>query len=178
MTTVPESKSIQALRRASAEKRLARISKEARLRAEGMKEVGRLSRRDYFIAGLALYWGEGYKSLGQEVGFTNSDPAMILFFIRWLSKCYGITQDRLILRVSINILHIHRVKEVERYWSRLAGIPLSQFTKISLIKSISKKRYANESVHYGTLRVKVRRGTDLRRKILGSVEKCKQSATL
>ena len=147
---IQESNSIRALRRASAEKRLARISKEARLRAEGMKEVG----------------------------FTNSDPAMILFFIRWLSKCYGITQDRLILRVSINILHINRVKEVERYWSRLTGVPLSQFTKISLIKSISKKRYANESVHYGTLRVKVRRGTDLRRKILGSVERCKQSATL
>lgn len=162
-----------ALRAASRKKHTERLQKEKRLEKLGMTVVGKLSKRDTFIAGLALYWGEGYKGLSQELGFTNSDPAMILFFIKWLSRVYKVSPDKLILRVSINTSHTKRVSEVESYWSRLTGIPLAQFTKTSLIKTAHKKVYGNESVHYGTLRVKVRSGTDLRRQILGSIKKIK-----
>lgn len=135
--------------------------------------VGKLSNRDRYIAGLALYWSEGYKHKGEETGFTNSDPKMIVFFIRWVADFYSIGKERLILRVSINKIHRRRIKDVERYWSKVTNVPLTQFTKTSLIKSSLKKKYANHSVHFGTLRVKVRRGTDLRRKILGSIKQIK-----
>ncbi len=164
---------LNALRRAAKQKHLDRLNKEKRLQRAGAQEVGKLSRRELFVVGLALYWGEGYKGSSNELGFTNSDPAMILFFIQWLFSVYGIPRERLIIRVSINAMHSYRVRDVERYWSRLTGIPLSQFTMTSLIKAASKKRYANESKHFGTLRVKVRSGTDLRRRILGSIGKLK-----
>ncbi len=166
-------KSLAALLRAAESKREFRIARVKELTHEGREAVGRLSRRDRFIAGLALYWSEGYKHKGEETGFTNSDPAMILFFIRWLADSYGIRKDRITLRVSINGGHAKRVKRVEHYWTKVTGVPLSQFTKTSLIKTVLKKEYANASVHYGTLRVKVRNGTDLRRKILGSIEQLK-----
>lgn len=165
--------SLIALRRASKEKHQQRLLKEIRLQKVGMKDVGRLSQRDIFMLGLALYWGEGYKGLSQELGFTNSDPTMILFFIQWISQIYGIPRSRLILRVSINGMHSHRVRRVEQYWSRTTGVPLSQFTMTSLIKTASKKVYTNGAEHYGTLRIKVRSGTDLRRRILGSIHKLK-----
>jgi hypothetical protein len=164
---------LAALRRAAEEKHHLRLEKERFLLAAGRKDVGKISRRDLFMLGLALYWGEGYKGLSDELGFTNSDPAMILFFIHWLSKIYKIKPGQLILRVSINASHTHRVRQVERYWSRLTGIPLSQFTMTSLIKTAHKKIYANQDIHYGTLRVKVRSGTDLRRRILGSIQQLK-----
>ena len=166
-------KSLAALLKAAEGKRRVRILKVKELTLAGKKEVGQLTHRDRFIAGLALYWSEGYNHSGEEVGFTNSDPKMILFFIRWLAESYSIEKSRLILRVSINEGHSHRVKEVEHYWSKVIDVPLSQFTKTSLIKTVPKKQYANSSVHYGTLRVKVRNGTDLRRKILGSIEQLK-----
>ena len=136
---------------------------------KGSREVGKLSVRDIHMIGLGLYWGEGYKKGSQEWGFTNSDPAMIKFYIEWLSVSYKIPKNDLILRVSINSQHAHRVKIVEDYWSTLTKIPISQFTKTSLIKVYSKKTYENSETHYGTLRIKVRRGTDLRRRILGSI---------
>lgn len=173
-TCYMSTKAIQALRKASKQKHLQRLAKEELLQKEGAKEVGQISKRDLFIAGLALYWGEGYKSLGQEVGFTNSDPAMLLFFIKWLSRCYGVTSDRLICRISINAIHAARVTTVEKYWRQFVGLPQSQFTKTSLIKAASKKVYKNHLTHYGTLRIKVRNGTDLRRKILGSIGHCKR----
>ena len=164
---------LAALRRASADKHRLRLKKEKHLQAIGMRDMAKFSQRDLFVAGLALYWGEGYKGLSNELGFTNSDPAMIVFFLNWLSRIYGIKTDQLILRVSVNASHRHRVREIEKYWSRLAGVPLAQFTMTSLIKTAHKKVYTNKSEHFGTLRVKVRSGTDLRRRILGSIQKLK-----
>ncbi len=135
----------------------------------GRKIVGKLSNRDVLMVGLGLYWGEGYKKGSQELGFTNSDPSMILFYLKWLKTSFSIDRERLILRVSINYNHINREKVVIKYWSTLLGIPESQFTKTSFIKTKAKKqKYATE--HFGTLRVKVRRGTNLRHQILGSID--------
>jgi len=95
---------------------------------------------------------------------------MIFFYIKWLETVFDISKDDLILRVSVNELHGSRIREIERYWSKVAGVPLMQFTKSSLIKTVSKKVYDEQVKHYGTLRIKVRRGTRLRRQILGAIE--------
>lgn len=154
----------------SAEKQRLRREVETRLLTTlGKNDVGKLSTRDLFMVGLGLYWGEGYKQGSQELGFTNSNPAIIKFYIRWLSEIYGVSKADLILRVSINITHKSRADVVEKYWSELLDIPLSQFTLISLIKTTSRKIYTNQDSHFGTLRVKVRRGTSMRRRILGSI---------
>lgn len=136
----------------------------------GKEDVGALNRRDLFMVGLGLYWGEGYKKGSQELGFTNSDPLMLRVYILWLEQTYDISRHDLILRVSINDQHSARSEDVERYWSQILHVPRSQFTKTSFIRSASKKRYVNETVHFGTLRIKVRKGTNLRRRILGSIE--------
>ncbi len=156
--------------RAAELKRAQRMERTRIQMLTGARDIGALSSRDIFILGLALYWGEGYKKGNDECGITNSDPDIIRLFIEWVQRAYKITKDNLTLRVSINASHAHRVAAVEKYWSTLLGIPLSQFTTTSIIKSRVKKTYANHEIHVGTLRVKVRRGTALRRRILGSIE--------
>jgi hypothetical protein len=94
---------------------------------------------------------------------------MITFYIHWLRASFAIQQADLILRVSINSAHAYRITTVEQYWSTLTGIPRAQFTKPSLIVAARKKRYATDTNHFGTLRIKVRRGTRLRREILGGI---------
>lgn len=135
----------------------------------GKQKLGNMSERDMYCIGLGLYWGEGYKKGSQEFGFTNSDHGMILFYVLWLGVVFGTKKSDLILRVSINEQHKARVDEVEQFWSKLLGIPRTQFTKISLIKMQTKKLY-KDTKHMGTLRIKVRRGTSLRREVLGSLE--------
>ncbi len=103
------------------------------------------------------------------MGFTNTDPLMIKFYIEWLYQIYGVKKTDLILRVSVNANHAHRVQKIVRYWSSITGVSSTQFTKTSLIKATSKKIYPNLEEHQGTLRVKVRRGTELRRRVLGSI---------
>lgn len=148
-----------------------RIKEVALLRKQGIKEIGKLSKRDLFISGVAMYWSEGYTySGGEQVGFTNSDPKMILLMLRWLKEICKVSDDNVSLQVKINKIHKDRIKEVENYWSNLTKIPVGQFNKTVLIKSKTKKIYPNSNAHYGTLRVTIRQGTRLRRKIAGWIE--------
>ena len=160
--------------RAAELKRARRMSDMNAEMERGARDVGTLSQRDLFMTGLALYWGEGYKSGNEECGLTNSDPAIITTFIEWLRRIYAIPSTDLILRVSVNETHRHRVQIIEKYWSQMTGVPLSQFTSTNLIKARSKKAYADAESHFGTLRVKVRRGTALRRRIMGSISALKK----
>ena len=139
-------------------------------RRQGHYDIGTLSQRDIFILGLALYWGEGYKHGNEECGITNTDPSIILGFIIWVNAVYGVQKDDLILRVSVNGTHKDRVTSIEKYWSQQTGIPRSQFTRVSLVKTPRKKMYSDSKSYFGTLRVKVRKATALRRRILGSIE--------
>jgi hypothetical protein len=149
---------------------LARQQKTKQNEEQGQITLGSLSKRDIYCVGLGLYWGEGYKQGNREFGFTNSDPKMLLFYIIWLKQVFAIKKSDLILRVSINALHTKRIKDVESYWSKITNVPPAQFTKPSLIKTTSRKIYSNHSTHFGTLRIKVRLGSDYREQTLGAIE--------
>ncbi len=138
--------------------------------SKGVSMLGKVSDRDIYCIGLGLYWGEGYKRGSQEFGFTNSDPDMIKFYILWLAKVFSVKKKDLILRVSINNSHQNRKSEVEKYWVTTTGIPFSQFTKTSFLKSVSSKTYLNHDSHMGTLRIKVKSGTSMRRQIIGAIK--------
>ncbi|OGH18210.1 MAG: hypothetical protein A3F31_05215 [Candidatus Levybacteria bacterium RIFCSPHIGHO2_12_FULL_38_12] len=57
-----------------------RLQKEKILLQKGKASIANLTRREFFIAGIALYWAEGFKNLHERrLGFCNSDPEMILF---------------------------------------------------------------------------------------------------
>ena len=89
-----------------------------------IKEVGKLSPRDLFIAGLFLYWGEGTKASRNLVAFTNTDPAMLKFFIKWLNLI-GIKRD--LLKVKLHLYIDMDIEEKTRFWSKELGIPNSRF---------------------------------------------------
>jgi uncharacterized protein YjcR len=97
-----------------------------RLLEEGRSRIGRLSEREFLVAGVALYAGEGSKGDG-SVRFVNSDPRMVALFCSWLRHFYEIDETRLRLW-----LYLHQGLDLSAaiaYWSALTGIPESQFRK-------------------------------------------------
>lgn len=147
-----------------------RLQREKINKEIGKRDIGKLSKRDLYVLGLALYWAEGYKKGNEEVGFTNSDPQMINLVIKWFGEVFGINKKDFILRISINEIHECRIVEILKFWSVHTKIPFDQFSKTSFIKSASKKVYSNTESYYGILRIKVRRGVNLRNRILGAIE--------
>ncbi len=135
----------------------------------GRKVIGDLNNRELFIAGLALYWGEGSKK-DRKVLFCNANPKMILFFLKWLRQCFAVEDQDIRCTVGINEIHISRENLVKEYWSEVTSIPLEQFTKTSFKKVLNKKVYDNFDSHYGTLSVKVRQPSRFYGKIIGLIE--------
>ena len=136
----------------------------------GAAEIGGLSTRELLLIGTALYWAEGYRKGDGIFGFTNSDPKMIRLIINWLEKVCQVDKGKVQLRICINSAHKNRLKEIQRFWLATIGMPLSQFSRPTLINTVNKKVYLNPHIYFGTLRVKVRQSTNLRRKIMGWIE--------
>jgi predicted transcriptional regulator len=95
-----------------------------RLLAEGRDRVGQLTEREFLVAGVALYAGEGSKGDG-SVLFANSDPRMVAFFCSWLRHFFRIDESRLRVRI-----YLHQGLDLTAamvFWSEVTGIPQSQF---------------------------------------------------
>lgn len=163
-------KSIKGLLRYSESKRKERIERNILQREEGEKKIGNLSERDILMIGLGLYWGEGYKYENGELGFTNSNPYMIRFYFKWL-KLWNIEKDSLIFRLTVNEFFRKEENNIKNFWINFLDVKKEQFSKTTFIKTNLKKGSLKNMENYkGILRVKVRKGTALRNKILGAIE--------
>lgn len=154
---------------ANENKKLERLERVEMYKMIGIKKVGRISNRELFFVGVALYWAEGDKSR-RRVVFVNSDPMMILLWVKWVTKCLEIPIGRLVCRIGVNEIHKDRLIAIQNYWSKLTCIPLSQFTKASLKHTKSHKIYPENDVHYGSLQITIRKGTNLNYEILGYIK--------
>ncbi len=163
-------KSIRGLLRYSELKRKERVDRNNLHKQEGVKMLGTLSDRDILMIGLGLYWGEGYKYDNGEFGFTNSNPLMIRFYFKWL-KLWGVEKNSLIFRLTLNKIFIKEAKNIKNFWIKFLDIKEEQFSKTTFIQTNLKKASMKDIEKYkGILRVKVRKGTALRNKILGAIE--------
>lgn len=133
------------------------------------KLLGRPSNKEFFAAGIALYWAEGNKRM-KKVEFCNSDAKMVVFFLDWFQRFFDLTMADFKCYVGINTIHREREKEVKEYWEKITGIPAQQFTKTSFKHSATHKIYDNFNEHYGTLSVKVLKPARILYKIAGLVE--------
>ena len=117
---------------------------------KGKQDIRQIKKQELLIAGLALYWGEGSKK-DPRVRFSNSDPVIIKFVMRWFREILNVAEGRFIMRIMINRIHKERLNDVNMHWSKETGIPIEQFRKSILIKSKNEKIYENHFHHYGTL---------------------------
>jgi transposase len=133
--------------------------------------IGALSDREVLIAGAVAYWCEGSKNKpyrrADRVIFINSDPQLILFFLRFLHTA-GIEPSRLICQV-----HVHESADIQAaqdFWPAVTGIPVAQFRAPQLKQHNPTTVRKNIGAEYhGCLRVEVRRSTGLYRQIEGWV---------
>lgn len=98
------------------------------------------------VAGVMLYWGEGCKGW-TTVKFANSDPDMIVHFLRFLREICGIWEER--LKALVHIYPDHNEREVRLFWSRITKIPQENFYQSFV--HIGKKGAYKKKSKYGTL---------------------------
>ena len=131
---------------------------------EGKKEIGKLSSRDRFIAGVSLYAAEGTKK-DKACAFSNSDPFLIKFMVKWFREFCHISEKR--LRGSIWIHDNLDYKNAIHYWSKLTGIPPSQFHKPYIAENKISSRKIRKNIHeYGVFSIRFS-DAKIHRKLMG-----------
>ncbi len=101
-------------------------------------------------AGLMLYWAEGAKQ-GSFVDLSNTDPKLILVFLRFLREICGVAESR--LRVFLYVYEGQDIVEIRRYWSQLTRIPESQFMK-PYVSRLRPERARRRILPYGVVHIR------------------------
>ncbi len=148
---------------AAENKRQKRIFQVQTIYSQSQKEVGALSTRDRFIAGITLYAGEGNKT--QDAGLSNADPKIIRFMMDWFREFCHVPESK--FRGNM-WLHAGRDEAKAReFWSSITGISVDQFRKTYFAIDKLNSRKIRKNIHeYGVFSI---RFSDARihRQILG-----------
>jgi hypothetical protein len=142
----------------NSEKRILRTSKLIKeLKESSAKDIKDISRREFWLMGIILYWRERLSS-GNETDLKNgvrlisSDPDIINFFIRWLKEVGGIKKEELkfdIFMKKDNTLSPETVKSAVLYWSQETGFPKEEFLQHIYFQKVSsnKNHDSNKNIH-------------------------------
>lgn len=154
-------------------KKKQRIEKQNEIILKAKSEIGTLSMREIFLTGVALYWAEGAKEKeyrpGSQFEFSNMDPKMIQLILFWLLGACKINKNMIIFNIFLHQSHKNRVEEVKEYWSKVAGFSVYNFSRIYWKRNklkITNRKNTGEKYH-GVLKIKVKRSSDLVRKLAG-----------
>lgn len=167
-------KKLLASQRGGDAKRLQRINTTKRIYDQAKKEIGSISDKELLFLGTILYWAEGSKSKehnpSQGVIFSNSDPLMIRLIIKWFKICLRAVDNDILFEIYVHETYRNRLSNLKKFWSESTRFPIAKFDKIYFKKDKLKTVRKNiGDGYYGQLRVKVRKSTNLNRKITGWV---------
>lgn len=147
------------------------------IRKKYARDIGQVSDRELLLTGVALYWAEGHKKLfiknGREitshpVSLTNSDPALIKVFLRFIREICNVEESR--IKASIRMFEHQNEGHVFNYWHSITGIKKENFGKVyvGVSRSSQGKRPYNR-LPYGTIQIRVA-DTKLFHQIIGWIE--------
>lgn len=129
-------------------------------------KIGTISKKELLIAGLFLYWGEGTKTKRFSIGFTNTNPNMIIIFIKWLNL-FHVSRSK--LKIHLHLYSDMDIEKQKNFWSKKLNIPLSQFRKPYIKKSLLSSITYSNSFKEGTCSVILENG-DITNKVLMGIK--------
>jgi hypothetical protein len=106
--------------------------------------------KELLIAGIMLYWAEGWKKHSTYVIFSNSEPKMVQLFLKFLRKICGVQEDR--IRLLLHLYEDQNEVKLKKFWSKVTKIPLSQFQATYIHKG--KPGTYKKKSEYGTVFLK------------------------
>lgn len=134
-----------------------RLQKEAAAYEEAKRYIGKLSEREKTLFLCALYWAEGTK---KDFSLSNTDPNLIKVFVECAREVFDLNDNHFYINVRL-------YEDLDKdycldFWSKVVKIPKGNLKGVNVLQG--KK---SGKLKYGMCRVRVARGSDLLRKIMG-----------
>lgn len=156
-----KAKRAEAAKRGTEKKIAKTIQAIEEIKKSSSREVGKISRREWWLLGIMLYWKNGHKGdLKKGVHFTSSDPEQIKLFLKWLREIGGLKKEEIKFDVFTN-----KDDNPTAYWSKVTGFPEEYFPSLY--------RYT-KSQGKSLLRIRVKASSMLARQISGWIEGLKE----
>ena len=114
------------------------------------KDISKLSKREIFIGGLFLYWGEGLKVRNGKVELANTDPKMIKFFMKWLNG-FGISKNK--LKVRLQLYSDMNIQKERHFWLKELKLSKQQFNKEYVKNSKFSEITYKKNFNHGTCNI-------------------------
>jgi len=111
------------------------------------------NKRELYLAGLFLYWGEGTKSQSSILSISNTDPSVIKFFIVWLTKVLKLPKNK--IKIQLQLYKDMDVKKEVSFWSKILNISLSQFTHPYVKKTSGERINHKGGFGHGTCNARI-----------------------
>lgn len=129
-----------------------RKKREARLDVFYNEEKVKLfpvNKRDLYLAGLFLYWGEGAKNVARgKLTVSNTDPAVIKFFMYWLENSLGVPKGK--MRIQLHLYSDMDIDKEISFWAETLRVDRGQFTRPYIKESLSSKINHKGGFGHGT----------------------------
>ena len=125
-----------------------------RMRAEAQDFASNHLDDPFFVAGVALYWGEGSKT-HTDLALANSDPRALRLFITWVRSFHTPNADFVL---KINLHAGNDELGARAFWREETGLPDADFHR-TFVKPEGTGHRKNH-LPFGVCQVRVRRCTD------------------
>lgn len=163
---------LSAIRRGGQAKHNQRLERAEKIKNNALSDIRKISKRELWLIGTTLYWAEGSKEKeyypGSGIRFSNSDPKMIVVFLKFLNEILKISDDQICMEIYIHKNSKNNIQKVKEYWSKITNKQLDTFNKIYYKKNkIKTNRKKIDDLYYGLIRVKVKSSSSLLRMVMG-----------
>jgi hypothetical protein len=130
------------------------------------RQILPISKREIFLCGLFLYWGEGSKTKVAELSVSNTDPSVIKFFIYWLEHCLGIPKAK--IRIKLHLYQDMDIAAENHFWSHNLSVRQTQFKKPYIKRSSHASLTYKNKFGHGTCNASIS-GAMLNKKVIASL---------
>ncbi len=134
-----------------------RLLKEAQALEEGKIFLGKLSKRDKMLFLSALYWAEGTK---KDFNLPNTDPNLVRVFVDFMRDVFELKNDQ--FYINVRLYEDLDKEKCLAFWSEVVRIPKENLKGVNILPGKKKGK-----LEYGMCRVRIARGGDLLKKIMG-----------
>jgi hypothetical protein len=140
---------------------------------QGRAEVKRVTARELWLIGIALYWAEGSKQKENDpshgVIFSNSDAEMVGVFLRWL-HLVKVPESAYIFELYVHETRKSDIPVFKSWWAKQLGVPVKKIDRVYLKRGNIKTNRKNVAdLYHGLVRIKVNSSSMLNRRINGWV---------
>lgn len=105
-------------------------------RSEAAEELEILKYHPLFLSGLMIFWGEGSKTIRGQIRVSNTDPAMLKIFVKFLTDICKIP----LADIHASLLLYPELSRIvsEEYWAKEVGLPAANFRTATVIQGRHK----------------------------------------